>query len=66
MPRIKAIKYIRPDSTVAICSWCPDSIAADEWAANNNYSITHGICENCIDKFKADSIKGTAMEIKIN
>lgn len=64
MSRPKSIKYISPDMTCRICLYC-DSGQGAAWADNNNYSINHGICTNCIDKFKMDSIKDTDLEIKL-
>lgn len=65
MSRPKAIQYIRPDLTAVICSWHIDSKKADDWAEQHGYEITHGICMNCLDKFKADSIKNSSLAIKI-
>lgn len=60
----KAIQYLRPDKMAVICAWHEGKEAADEWAKTNGYDMTHGICPECLKKFKADSLRGTSIEIK--
>jgi hypothetical protein len=62
--RPKAVIYTRPDLWAAICAWCADKKEADVWAEENGYEVTHGICPNCIKKYKADSLRGSVHEIK--
>lgn len=62
--RPKAIQYIRADGFAVICCYCEGKKEADEWAENNHYESTHGICAKCIDKFKFDSIRKSDLAIK--
>lgn len=64
MPRYKAVKQIRPDGLVVVCSYCPDAKKETEDLETQGKSVTHGICPRCIDKWKMDSVKGSVLEIK--
>ena len=57
--RPKAIQNLRPDMLAEICAWCADKEAADQWAEERGYDTTHGICPECLKKYKADSLKNT-------
>jgi hypothetical protein len=65
LPTMKhtAVKQIRPDKFIVVCAWCPDAKEAATDYESMGYTVSHGICPKCREKFHADSIKGGVLDL---
>lgn len=62
----RCVKSKRPDLTATVCAWCdcPDvvrTVTSD--LESQGYSVTRGVCRPCLDRWRADSLKGSILEL---
>ena len=65
--RPKCVYQIGSDNTVSICLWCEGPGKARETVAEYeeiHRDVRAGICPKCIDRYHANSLRGTPWVLK--
>ncbi len=63
---MRCVKSKRADMLATVCAWCDGSAAAREATAEleaSGYSVTRGVCAPCLNRYNADSLKGTVLQL---
>lgn len=58
-----AVRFVRSDKLAEVCNWCPDAVQGEVYCILHDMDMVRGVCPDCIARFKADSLKQSALAL---